>query len=242
MPEIGHHSSTPAAPEPVEKLCVLLIEDDAELAATVAECLVHAGYTVDVVHDGGEGLRRSASEPYDALIVDRMLPGVNGLDLVKRLREAGCRTPALMLTAMGRLQDRVDGLDAGADDYLVKPFAIVELLARIRSLTRRSGLPSQATRLAAGPIVMDLVTRQVFRDGVAVLLQPREFRLLEELVRHAGGFVPRVMLLDRVWNMRFDPRTKIIETHMSRLRSKLNAYGPDIIETMRGMGYRIRID
>jgi len=169
-----------------------------------------------------------------------MLPGTDGLTIVRRIRAADIATPVLLLTALGRIQDRVDGLEAGADDYLVKPFAFSELAARVNALGRRKPLQTEVTRLEHGPITMDLLKRQVMRDGKAVLLQPREFRLLEELLRENGKVVTRTMLLERVWNYHFDPQTNIVETHISRLRSKLNEGSrPDVIETVRGVGYRM---
>jgi two-component system OmpR family response regulator len=170
-----------------------------------------------------------------------MMPGLDGLAVLKRLRAADVTTPALMLTALGRIEDRVSGLEAGADDYLVKPFAFSELAARVHALGRRRAPQTVTTRLSVGPVEMDLLAREVRRDGDAIALQPKEFRLLEELMRHADEFVTRTMLLERVWDFHFDPQTKIVETHISRLRSKLNEGGrPDLIETERGVGYRIK--
>jgi two-component system OmpR family response regulator len=173
-------------------------------------------------------------------ILDRMLPRLDGLSIVKRIRAAKIETPVLLLTALGGIQDRVEGLDAGADDYLVKPFAFSELAARINALTRRKPLQSQPTSFEHHGIVLDLLKRQVHRDGQLVALQPREFRILEELMRENGKVVTRTMLLERVWNYHFDPHTNIVDTHISRLRSKLNDGGKqNAIETVRGSGYRM---
>ncbi len=173
-------------------------------------------------------------------VVDRMLPGLDGVALVKRIRAAAIETPVLMLTALGRIEDRVSGLEAGADDYVVKPFAFSELAARVNALARRKAPDSQLTRLESGGITLDLLARKVTRDGEPIALQPREFRLLEELMREDGKVVTRTMLLERVWNYHFDPQTNIVETHISRLRSKLNEGAkPDAIETVRGVGYRM---
>lgn len=190
---------------------------------------------------GAEALRLGLSEAWDIVILDRMLPDLDGLSVLKGLRGNGQAIPVLMLTALGQIEDRVSGLDAGADDYLVKPFAMSELMARLNALTRRVAPSESGTCLTCGGITLDLRTRQVRRDGRAILLQPREFRLLEELVREGGAFVTRTMLLERVWDFHFDPQTKIVETHMSRLRTKLNeGFAGDAIETVRGMGYRVR--
>ena len=173
--------------------------------------------------------------------VDRMLPEMDGVAVLRRLRAAQIETPVLLLTALGRIEDRVEGLDAGADDYLVKPFAFSELAARINALARRGPINSPATRFECGPLSMDLLRREVRRDGDVIALQPREFRLLEELLRNGERAVTRTMLLERVWGFHFDPQTNIVETHISRMRAKLNEGGrPDLIETIRGVGYRMR--
>ena len=223
---------------------ILLAEDDPDTRRFVEDALGAMGWQVSATPDGEQALQRAQDEPWDILVLDRMLPELDGLGILKQLRAAGIATPVLMLTALGRIEDRVEGLDAGADDYLVKPFAISELMARLNALTRRGGAVAAGeagTQLACGGITLDLRTRQVHRDGRAILLQPREFRLLEELVREGGAFVTRTMLLERVWDFHFDPQTKIVETHMSRLRTKLNeGFAEDAIETLRGMGYRVR--
>lgn len=219
---------------------ILLAEDDTETAAFVARGLAELGHNVVVANRGEDALHLGLSEDFGLIVLDRMMPGIDGLAVLRRLRAAGIDCPAIMLTALGKIEDRVDGLDAGADDYLVKPFAFSELAARINALTRRS-LPRQAqTRFTAGPLELDLLSHEVRRDGKPILLQPKEFRLLEELMRHAGEYVTRTMLLERVWDFHFDPQTKIVETHMSRLRAKLNeGCRDDRIETMRGVGYRV---
>lgn len=220
---------------------ILIAEDENDTAAFIARGLRELGHNVLVAGAGQDALHLGLSEKLDLLILDRMLPELDGLSVLRRLRAADIRTPAIMLTALGRIEDRIDGLDAGADDYLVKPFAFGELAARINALVRRASTQKAATRLSAGTLEMDLLRREVRREGRLVPLQPREFRVLEELMRHPGEFVTRTLLLERVWDFHFDPQTKIVETHMSRLRAKLNEGGlPDAIETVRGFGYRIR--
>jgi two-component system, OmpR family, response regulator len=220
---------------------ILLAEDDKDTRQFVERGLGELGHNVVSAANGEDALHCALTEAVDVIILDRMMPLLDGFSVLKRLRAGGITAPVLMLTALGRIEDRVDGLEAGADDYLVKPFAFSELAARIQALGRRTAPATVTTRLSAGGIVMDLLAREVRRDGKLVLLHPREFRLLEELIRHAGEFVTRTMLLERVWDFHFDPQTKIIETHMSRLRAKLNEGGQaDAIETVRGVGYRIR--
>ena len=222
-------------------LRILLAEDDQDTRQFVERGLGELGHNVVAAVNGEDALHLALTERLDVIVLDRMMPELDGLSVLKRLRAGGVTAPVLMLTALGRIEDRVDGLEAGADDYLVKPFAFSELAARIQALGRRLAPASVTTRLNAGEIEMDLLTREVRRGGRAILLQPREFRLLEELMRHAGEFVTRTMLLERVWDFHFDPQTKIVETHMSRLRSKLNDGGrTDPIETVRGVGYRLR--
>jgi two-component system OmpR family response regulator len=199
------------------------------------------GHAVLAADTGEDALHLALTEALDVIVLDRMLPSLDGLGVLKRMRAGGITAPVLMLTALGRIEDRVDGLQAGADDYLVKPFAFSELAARVQALGRRRAPEAVATRLQAAGIDMDLLRREVRREDRLVPLQPREFRLLEELLRHAGGVVTRTMLLERVWDFHFDPQTKIVETHMSRLRGKLNdGFAEDAIETIRGAGYRIR--
>ena len=222
-------------------LRILLAEDDRDTRQFVERGLGELGHNVAAAENGEDVLHLALTEQFDVIVLDRMMPELDGFSVLKRLRAGGVSAPVLMLTALGRIEDRVDGLEAGADDYLVKPFAFSELAARIQALGRRSAPASITTKLSAGEIEMDLLTREVRRGGRAILLQPREFRLLEELMRHAGEFVTRTMLLERVWDFHFDPQTKIVETHMSRLRSKLNDGGrTDPIETVRGVGYRLR--
>jgi two-component system OmpR family response regulator len=222
---------------------ILLAEDDHETAAFIERGLAELGHNVATARNGEDALHIGLTEQFDLLILDRMMPGMDGLAVLRRLRTAEVQKPAIMLTALGQISDRVEGLDAGADDYLTKPFAFSELAARINALTRRASPRQSQTRLSAGPMEMDLLSREVRRGGRTIQLQPKEFRLLEELMRNAGEFVTRTMLLERVWNYHFDPQTKIVETHMSRLRSKLNEGDlDDRIDTQRGVGYRLRAD
>jgi len=220
---------------------LLLIEDDEETAAYVKTGLQEHGHVVDRAANGRDGLFLATAESYEVLVVDRMLPGLDGLALVRTLRAAGTRTPVLFLTTMGGVGDRVQGLEAGGDDYLVKPFAFAELHARINALARRPPLAEVQTVLRVADLEMDLLKRVVTRGGVRIELQAREFSLLEYLLRHADRVVTRTMLLESVWDFHFDPKTNIVETHISRLRSKLNRGGdPELIETVRGAGYVIR--
>ncbi|MGH6828294.1 MAG: response regulator transcription factor [Rhizomicrobium sp.] len=219
-------------------MTILLVEDEEALAAYIRRGLSEHGHQVEHVVRGDDGYRAVCNVPYDLLIVDRMLPGLDGLDLVKNLRQERHSMPVLFLTNLGGLDDRVEGLNAGADDYLAKPFAFPELLARVNALLRRPPhLVEEAQILRLGDLEMDRIKRKVTRGGTAILLQPREFSLLEYLLKHAGQIVTRTMLLEGVWNYHFDPKTHIVETHMSRLRSKL---GGDLIQTVRGSGYMIR--
>ena len=221
---------------------ILLIEDDRETAGHIVHALENQGHSVEQVHDGIEGLARARAGEYSALIVDRMLPGVDGLSLVKQLRVDGRQTPVLFLTTMSGLDDRVEGLEGGGDDYLVKPFAFSELLARVNAITRRHG-EGEPTKLRAADLEMDLIRRTASRGGKNIDLQPQEFRLLEYLLRNAGRVVTRTMLLENVWDLHFDPRTNIVETHLSRLRSKVDrGFGAELIHTVRGSGYILRAD
>lgn len=221
---------------------VLVIEDDAATAAYIARGLREHGHVADHTPDGQDGLLMAAGGAYDALVVDRMLPGLDGLGLVRTLRGAGVKTPVLFLTALRGVGDRVQGLEADGDDYPVKPFAFAELLARLNALARRPPLLEVFTVLRAADLELDLLKRAVTRGGERVELQPREFRLLEFLVRHAGRVVTRTMLLEGVWDFHFDPQTNIVETHISRLRGKLSRGGRDLelIHTVRGSGYVLR--
>lgn len=221
---------------------VLIIEDDAKVADYIKNGLAENGHAADVAGNGKDGLFLATTEKYDVMIVDRMLPELDGLTIIKTLRGADNATPALILSALGEVDDRVKGLRSGGDDYLVKPFAFSELLARIEVLFRR-GTQSAVTetRLSARGIELDLLSRKVFRDGKTLNdIQPREFRLLEYLLRHKGQVVTRTMLLENVWDYHFDPQTNVIDVHISRLRGKVdrNADNP-IIKTVRGAGYII---
>ena len=219
---------------------MLIAEDDRETAEFIRRGLEELGHNPVVAENGTDALHLLSTDQFDVAVVDRMLPGLDGLSVVRRARTAGIELPMLLLTALGRIEDRVDGLEAGADDYLVKPFAFSEFAARVHALARRRPLQPEVTRLEQAGIQIDLLKRQVTREGVPILLQPREFRLLEELMREGGKVITRTMLLERVWNYHFDPQTNIVETHISRLRSKLNEGGrSDPIETVRGVGYRL---
>jgi two-component system, OmpR family, response regulator len=220
---------------------VLVIEDDADTAAYVVEGLKQGGHVTDHVADGCDALVLAADGAYDVIVVDRMLPGLDGLTVVKILRSAGVETPVLFLTARGGIDDRVEGLDAGGDDYLTKPFAFSELMARLNALARRPPLSQIDTKLRVADLEMDLIGRRVNRSGREIDLQPREFRLLEYLMRNAERVVTRTMLLENVWEFHFDPKTKIVETHISRLRSKIDhGVEPELIHTVRGFGYVLR--
>ncbi|MBL8590363.1 MAG: response regulator transcription factor [Methylobacteriaceae bacterium] len=220
---------------------ILIVEDDAATAAYLRDGLLAQGHEVAHADNGRDGLFRASGETFDVLIVDRMLPELDGVGLVRRLREAGVRTPTLFLTALGGVDDRVAGLEAGADDYLVKPFAFAELAARLAALARRPPLPEARTRLALADLEIDLIDRKVTRAGRAIDLQPREFELLRYLVENAGRVVTRAMLLENVWEYHFDPKTNIVETHVSRLRAKVDkGFDADLIVTLRGAGYMIR--
>lgn len=221
-------------------LTVLVAEDDADTRDYVERGLRELGHVVTSVADGRDALFLATGEPFDAIILDRMLPTMDGMAVLRGLRAAGVSTPVLMLTALARVEDRVDGLEAGADDYLVKPYAFSELTARLNALVRRPANVAQETVLRAADVELDLLKREVTRAGRRVQLQPRELALLETLMRNAGRVVTRTMLLERVWNFHFDPATNIVETHVSRLRSKLNeGFDSDVIRTVRGSGYMI---
>ncbi len=219
---------------------VLVIEDDAVAAAFVKRVLSEAGHEVDVCGDGENGLDRAKTGEYEALVVDRMLPGMDGLRLLKTYRDGGGRAPALFLSALGEVDHRVEGLQAGGDDYLVKPYAPSELVARVEALGRRATGEIPTTKLTVGGLEMDLLARTVFRDGTKIDLQPREFRLLEFLMRHAGQVVTRTMLLEKVWDYHFDPQTNVIDVHVSRLRGKIDKdFDRPLLHTVRGAGYRL---
>ena len=217
---------------------VFVLEDDAETSAFIERGLRERGHLVEVVRDGQTALRRLQESQFDVLILDRMVPGMDGLAVLKAFRANGQSTPALLLTAMSQVADRVAGLEEGADDYLVKPFAFAELAARVTALGRRPAGAEVISSLKVGDVEMDLLRREVRRAGKLIDLQPREFTLLEQLMRSPGRVVTRTMLLDRVWNFGFDPKTNIVETHMSRLRTKLNeGFERNAIRTIRGAGY-----
>lgn len=220
---------------------ILVAEDDSETAQFVVNGLRELGYVVDVTGEGREAFLMAGSEPYDVLVLDRMLPGMDGLAIIRGLRSMEDMTPALFLTALDGVSDRVDGLEAGGDDYLVKPFAFSELAARVMALGRRPRQTANTqTELAAGDLKMDLLARTVTRDDKPIALQPQEFRLLEFLLNNAGQIVTRTMLLEGVWGFHFDPATSIVETHISRLRSKLDdGFDQSAIRTVRGAGYII---
>jgi len=220
---------------------VLVIEDDQETAAYIKKGLVEHGHVVDHAETGKDGLFLAAGERFDAIVVDRRLPGVDGLTIVKTIRAAGVKTPVLFLTTMSGVRDRVEGLEAGADDYLVKPFAFAELNARINALSRRPPMAAETTVLRVGDLEMDLIKRRVRRGDKEIDLQPREFQLLEFLMRNGGKTVTRTMLLENVWDFHFDPKTNIVETHISRLRGKVDkGFDKELIETVRGAGYCLR--
>ena len=221
---------------------ILIVEDEKETARYIARGLAEAGYLTEIAHDGQQGLVRAVGEDFDLAIVDRMLPGLDGLALVETLRGAGKATPVLFLSALGEVADRVKGLRGGGDDYLTKPFAFSELLARVEALLRR---PSKAdapeTVLQVGELEMDLLARRVRRAGQAIELQPREFKLLECLMRHAPRVVTRTMLLEQVWDYNFDPQTNVIDVHVSRLRGKIDKdFDEPLLHTVRGAGYVLR--
>ncbi|MGI9374967.1 MAG: winged helix-turn-helix domain-containing protein [Tsuneonella suprasediminis] len=220
---------------------ILVAEDDNETAQFVVKGLRELGHVVDVTGEGREAFLMAGSEPYDVLVLDRMLPGMDGLAIIRGLRSMENTTPALFLTALDGVSDRVDGLEAGGDDYLVKPFAFSELAARVMALGRRPRQTAHTpTELAAGDLKMDLLARTVTRDSKPITLQPQEFRLLEFLLNNAGQIVTRTMLLEGVWGFHFDPATSIVETHISRLRSKLDdGFDQSAIRTVRGAGYII---
>jgi len=220
---------------------ILLIEDDRNLAAYLLKALNETGAVTDHAADGREGLFMAAGNQYDVMIIDRMLPELDGLTIIRTLRASHNPTPTLILSALGDVDDRVAGLRAGGDDYLIKPFAFSELHARLEALMRRGGTEAPETRLSVVDLEMDLLTRQVTRNGQPIALQPREFRLLEYLMRHAGQVVTRTMLLEHVWDYHFDPQTNVIDVHISRLRAKIDkGFDPPLLHTVRGAGYMLQ--
>lgn len=225
---------------------LLIIEDDAQAIAYLAKAFREAGHVADQATDGLDGYALAREGPYDVLIVDRMLPKLDGLSLIRSLREQGVATPVLILSALGQVDDRVKGLRAGGDDYLPKPYAFSELLARAEVLARR-GAPvrgaAEATAYRVGTLELDRLSHRVTREGQEIVLQPREFRLLEYLMRHAGQVVTRTMLLEHVWDYHFDPQTNVIDVHVSRLRAKIDkGFQNPMIHTVRGAGYMLRAD
>jgi two-component system OmpR family response regulator len=220
---------------------ILVIEDDRETADQIVEFLAANGYEVDLVVDGDEGLNRARSADYAVMTIDRMLPGIDGIAVIRRLREEGIVTPALIVSALGEIDDRVRGLRAGGDDYLVKPVAFAELLARVEALARRSDRIVKEVVLRVGDLELDLVSRAVSRCGRKIDLLPREFQVLEYLVRNQGQVVPRAMLLQHVWDLHFDPMTNIIDVYVGRVRRKVDAaQAYPLIHTIRGVGFCVR--
>jgi two-component system, OmpR family, response regulator len=222
---------------------ILVIEDDRDAAQWLVKGLTESGHVVDHAADGEGGLGLALEGVHDVLIVDRMLPKRDGLSVIREMRGAGLKIPVLILSALGDVDERVKGLRAGGDDYLSKPYAFSELLARVEGLGRRKSGDVQDTKLVAGDLELDLLSRQVTRAGKPILLQPREFKLLEYLMRNAGHIVTRTMLLENVWDYHFDPQTNVIDVHVSRLRGKIDkGHGEPILLTVRGSGYMIRTD
>ncbi len=220
---------------------ILVIEDDNETLDYIAQGLTESGHVADKASNGKDGLFLALDEGYDALVVDRMLPGLDGLSLVQTVRAEGKKTPILILSALGEVDDRVEGLRKGGDDYLVKPFAFSELLARLEALARRAEGETPETVLEVADLKLDLLSRTVTRAGTPITLQPRELRLLEQLMRHVGQVVTRTMLLEKVWDYHFDPQTNVIDVHVSRLRSKIDkGFDAPLIHTVRGVGYVLR--
>jgi two-component system OmpR family response regulator len=220
---------------------LLLVEDDVKIASFIVKGLKSAGYAVDHALDGEAGLDLALIEPYDVMVVDIMLPRRDGLSLIGSLREQKVNTPALILSAKGSVDDRVKGLETGADDYLTKPFAFSELLARVQALIRRAGGISDPTRLTVADLSVNILTREVVRDGKILVLQPLEFSLLEYLMRHAGRIVSKTMIMEHVWDYHFDPQTNVVEARISRLRDKIDkGFETKLIQTVRGVGYVLK--
>ncbi len=220
---------------------VLVIEDDREAAGFLQRALKESGHTAELAYDGEIGLAMAREDDFDVLIVDRMLPKRDGLSVIRTLRDEGDQTPVLILSALGEVDDRVKGLRAGGDDYLTKPYAYSELLARVEALARRTVPEEHMTRLVVGDLVLDRLSHRVSRNGQPIQLQPREYRLLEYLMKHAGQVVTRTMLLENVWDYHFDPQTNVIDVHVSRLRGKIDKnFDRPLLQTVRGAGYVIR--
>jgi two-component system OmpR family response regulator len=220
---------------------ILLIEDDFKIASFIEKGLKSAGFAVDHTPDGQEGLDMALTEPYDAAIIDIMLPKLDGLSIIERIRKEDIRTPVIILSAKGSVEDRVKGLHTGGDDYLTKPFSFSELLARVQALIRRASGVSEPTRITAGELSIDLLTREVTRSGKKIELQPLEFALLEYLTRNAGRVVSKTMIMEHVWNYNFDPQTNVVEARICRLRDKIDKGFPEtLIKTVRGVGYVLK--
>ena len=221
---------------------ILVVEDDNDTLDYVTKGLQEAGHSVDACDNGADGMELAETREYEVAVLDRMLPGVDGVSIAKALRSRGSATRIIFLTSLGGIDDRVDGFNAGGDDYLTKPFAFSELAARVKALGRRPKSADIITELRVGDLVFDLLKRTVSRAGQLIDVQPRELRLLEYMMRNAGRVLTRTMLLERVWDIHFDPKTNIVETHMSRLRSKIDApFGVELIQTIRGSGYKIDV-
>lgn len=235
-------SSFTPAEDANKAMRILIVEDDREAAAYLTRGLRESGHIVDHAGDGEDGLHLAMAGNYDVAVVDRMMPRLDGLSMVRRMRDEGNKTPVLFLSALGEVDDRVKGLRAGGDDYLAKPFAFAELLARIDALARRNGVDAAViTRLGVGDLELDLLSRTAARSGQRIDLQPREFLLLEYLMRHAGQVVTRTMLLENVWEYHFDPQTNVIDVHISRLRAKIDkGFTEPLLHTVRGAGYSLR--
>jgi two-component system OmpR family response regulator len=220
---------------------ILLIEDDSGVADYIGRGLRENRHSAEHVANGLDGLQRGRAGTFDALIVDRMLPGMDGLQVIEDLRRGGSKVPVLILSALGDVDDRVNGLRAGGDDYLVKPFAFAELMARLEAILRRQQTSSYETRLKVADLEMDMLSHRVSRAGQVLNLQPREYKLLEYLMRHAGQVVTRTMLLENVWDYHFDPQTNVIDVHISRLRQKIDrGFEPTLLSTVRGAGYLLQ--
>ncbi|MFD2205554.1 winged helix-turn-helix domain-containing protein [Kiloniella antarctica] len=221
----------------------LIIEDDHEVADFVSQALKEAGFITDTVHDGREGLYMAANEDYDIIILDRMLPGKDGLSILKTLRSTDVMTPVLVLSALGEVRHRIDGLRSGGDDYMVKPFSVAELVARVQVLLKRTLPAGGETELNVGALKIDLLSRKATRAGQEIDLKPKEYKLLEFMMRHAGQVVTRTILLEQVWDYNFAPQTNVIDVHMSRLRNKIDkGFTTELLHTIRGAGYCIRED
>ncbi len=220
---------------------ILLVEDDLKIASFIVKGLKAAGYAVDHAVDGEKGLQMALTEPYDAAIIDIMLPKLDGLVLIGRMRREKVNTPVIILSAKGSVDDRIKGLQTGSDDYITKPFAFTELLARVQALIRRAGGVSEPTRLGVGDLSMNLLTREVTREGKKIELQPLEFSLLEYLMRNAGKVISKTMIMEHVWDYNFDPQTNVVEARICRLRDKIDRdFAKKLIHTIRGVGYVLK--